>query len=638
MERGFPFCPKCSQEFQRVDKFLQHIYKGGCTEMCTYPGCTVEVIKKSKETHARMHGFPDCTVCADKPTFTRVDKFYVHMRNHKFNDCVITSCMIKVLEGDELQHAKEFHNYPNCSSCGEEFSRYDHFYNHIKRRSCEAPVPQKCPYPDCIGTVFLNRAEITKQHLNAVHKGMICQKCNKEKAANISSFLKHVHKCYGAVAGVQCSGCTFRARTEADLQTHMCVPLTDGDSYGGFQDALAVYDNPDVATPVHIQSVFASVPSRTSLCRLNESSLQYNFFADQDTKVKSRSKFHQDPTCSEMVSLHDLPVVALFLPREETFENKMRILYELEYGTDDNDWMLWCILVDRVHSLACDLERGDDYKFLQKCLNRIPLPPGVDEKFRDLLMVKSHMSYIKQRARQHTHLQVMYESASGERPLGRYMRRINKSRDVPEFRLHKNEVALTTTSLPTNTVPMTAKEARWDNLICNFYRDVLLPVVESRTFTRLRSVESLQLNFFGDNNFMLSTHRTKRERLRPKELKELPTDPHILQCYRSSQAIQQTRLRMYDADVQSGEWCNDKELSSNGSIALKRDESMLVHHRVRQLLNASPEVRHANPLHPRRVPVVHGGGASALEYVTPSASSFAHPDAKRARVSEVDDE
>jgi hypothetical protein len=203
----------------------------------------------------------------------------------------------------------------------------------------------------------------------------------------------------------------------------------------------------------------------------------------------------RDPTTVELISLGDLPIIMLFLPREESFETRLRILHELEQY--QSEWVMWTLLVTKIADLGVHKE-ADDIHFLRMLLADVPLPPGVPEKFRDLDVCRGHTHMIKERGYNHNHLIASYHEGERSRPLHGYLRFLEKAKRFPTIRLLE-ETAVPDVSEETPHSLMTAIERRWDGFLYHFFKEVMCPVLKSGFFARLQTWSDVAVHFLGEN-------------------------------------------------------------------------------------------------------------------------------------------
>lgn len=604
--------------------------------------------------HAKVaHNFPTCLLC--NTTFDETEtphNFYRHISSHTLAVCEYPGCTDQVIAGMEVQHATEKHKFPACPTCEDNsFQRYDKFYIHIKLNKCAPEETRDCPYPDCEETVYTNRPALTRQHFDDEHNGTCCERCNMDSELSIQLFIRHVEKCYTTFS---CSSCLFNTRSQTKFRRHLCVPKTTEEALK-FDAAMDVFERTPATLRIRDNH---SQLTRHASCVFRNSTMDNSHFPqmDDNTRKKTKSNMQRDPTCVEMLSMCDLPVIALFLPREDDFESRMRILHVLEQQESDLSW-LWCLLVDRIAEFGRDLW-ADDVRFLRGLLQQIDLPPGVkrqshpdDRKndFKDLDIIRAHVKLLKETAYENRrNVSVLYESEAGFRPLKDHMRHLNEARSESdrvkrtnqllledgkvhgyesEQVLHRNVLpALTAGTTGISTRALSELETKWDAMLYQFFRDVMVPVVNSRKFVRLADWGRVRLNFFGDNLFLskIAKRRVEQQRKRIRCLPHQASDPIVMQSQRMAYA-QADREEQYIQE----QWWADRELSSNGA-GVKRDEVENVLEKLQRLCSR-PERWATTPLHPRCTPY-----AGPLGDVPGGASASSGSDVKRARVEEIE--
>lgn len=304
------------------------------------------------------------------------------------------------------------HGFPSCGKCLATSERWDLFVDHAK--ACPDTETQPCPYPACHDVIYTNRPEWTKQHFFDLHDGFTCSNCLKNlehSALSAHAFVLHVDKC---MKQHTCPHCDLCFHTAVQKEQHECST----------QDRM------------HIRQMLQDSGLNCTDLVLQQGSTRRNIVVriraptpmhlPQITEVqKHRMKFHNDPSVVELMSSHNLPVSANFMPRENPLEENMRLLYELE--TNQSASAFWLMLVLRV----CDLgehRHAHDVLHLERLLQSIQLPPGLDEACRSLHVIRNRVNLIKQRASHHSHVKLLVQTKAGELvPLNTLLKKFGKA-------------------------------------------------------------------------------------------------------------------------------------------------------------------------------------------------------------------
>jgi len=163
--------------------------------------------------------------------------------------------------------------------------------------------------------------------------------------------------------------------------------------------------------------------SRTINVRFRKSTPQH--LPQLTDQQRSRMKYHNDPSTVELLTSHNLPVSAQFLPRESMLEDNLRLLYEME--TNQAPSAFWLLLVLKV----CDMGEhryAHDVLHLERILQSIQLPPGLDEACRSLHVVRNRVNLMKQRASHHSHVKLLVQTRTGQLvPLGVLLKRLGRA-------------------------------------------------------------------------------------------------------------------------------------------------------------------------------------------------------------------
>jgi hypothetical protein len=451
---------------------------------------------KEVQHATEKHGFPQCPHCTE--SFERWDNFYRHVNGHTFNPCGFPGCEELVLDGQEGKHAVEKHGFPICpSGCTKEFVRWDKFYSHVRKQKCTKARETPCPYPECPETVFLNRPSLTRGHFVAGHGGMACENCGLDSAMSITLFMNHVRACCENRDGVSCGECGTMFETPHQKSSHHCVPVecAAGGPRLTFNEFMEQQEQR--TTVVHVKSSLKGAgPPRRAVVQIRRSTFHQGHWPQLSDGQKKRGfPMTRDPTTVELISLGELPTILLFLPREESFESRVRILHELEQY--QSEWVMWALLVTRIANLARHLGAAD-VEFLGVILRRVALPPGVPEKFRDLNICRAHTHLIKERGYNHAHLSTFYQTDQGFRPLHAHLRTLERAKQFPTIKMLE-ERQMPDAPGETPRSMMDVIERRWDGFLYHFFREVVCPVLGCGLFERLRTWNDVAIHFLGEN-------------------------------------------------------------------------------------------------------------------------------------------
>ena len=305
------------------------------------------------------------------------------------------------------------HGFPTCPKCLERVERYDLFAQHAA--TCEDTETRDCPYPGCTATVFTNRPAWSKEHFEDAHEGFTCTHCNKNfdhVATSVYAFMLHVDKCHEKF---QCSHCLLSFKTEAQELAHDCSTEQRVHVRNFLHASLMG------GTDLILETGNGS--SRTINVRFRKSTPQH--LPQLTDQQRSRMKYHNDPSTVELLTGHNLPVSAQFLPRESMLEDNLRLLYEME--TNQAPSAFWLLLVLKV----CDMGEhryAHDVLHLERILQSIQLPPGLDEACRSLHVVRNRVNLMKQRASHHSHVKLLVQTRTGQLvPLGVLLKRLGRA-------------------------------------------------------------------------------------------------------------------------------------------------------------------------------------------------------------------
>jgi hypothetical protein len=369
---------------------------------------------------------------------------------------------------------------------------------------------------------------------------------------SITLFVNHIRACCENREGVSCANCDTIFETAHQKKAHRCIPVDC--SAGGprltFNEFMEKQERQ--MTVVHVRSTLDGGQARRALVQIRRSAFEQGHWPQLSEGQRKRGfPMTRDPTTVELISVGELPTILLFLPREESFESRLRILHELEQY--QSEWVMWVLLVTRIANLARHLE-AEDICFFRRMLMDVPLPPGVPEKFRDLDICRAHTHLIKERGYNHAHLSAFYQTQQGFRPLYAHLRSLERAKQYPTIQmLEERQLPDAPPDNPRATLQ--AIERRWDGFLYHFFKEVMCPVLRSRLFCRLRTWDDVAVNFLGENLPRLNVKSKKVEiKYRPDQARDWGVRAALQLAATSNkrQATEDAKLRS-DTDAVKGD-------------------------------------------------------------------------------------
>ena len=533
---GYPVCGVCGRDgFESFNNFFMHM-KSHKTVACCLPPCEATFLEGGcgEEAHYRdYHGYPVCGIC-DREGFDSLNNFLIHYKTHMQTKCLFPECDAMVYPGAEQDaHYRGAHHFPSCRACKRVCDNYANFVFHVQQCTC---LP--CLYPDCRGIW-------SPKHLYDEHDANTCVLCDKTKSS-IDKLAKHVKRCAAnATVFFECDMCAAKCGTPELLRAHVCLPPIPAqlrvDEYFALTERhctqLEVVNQRDKAAPRY------HVTARIRKSTLGMTARDYRELSKRQLKTL---KLDQDPTGVEVMEPGLMPMPVFFMPAHFHFEQRMRMVHELE--EHQPAWAFWLVLVYRVMNFCTD-PYGRDVLWYQKFLEDVKLPPGVPDDCSQLLVVRARVKHMWDRARRHRHIKVLMNTVGGKKELlGAQLRKVDDAYraskrfkglsednsvdgssddveheevraltlqgDTSEWKddvggrqgqkpanaclLRSSEVPLAVgerASVPLRRRVASDREVEWQEMLHHFFHHVLKPVIRSRRLTQLQSWFDVQWTF-----------------------------------------------------------------------------------------------------------------------------------------------
>lgn len=405
-KHGFPTCPVCDKTINsNFRNFMLHLKSHEVETPCSV--CNEMVPEWNAQKHAiERHQFPKCPVC-DKTINSNFGIFYRHLMSHEVETpCPV--CNEIVRQKDQEKHGIEKHGFPMCPTpmCSRRFRTVPLLYDHLRTCVMREPVTRaKCPL--CTEMICLEKS-ILLTHLTGTHgfRGGVCQKCNMDGFVRMSpaAIFHHLSNCYDGKKYL-CSTCHQEFKSLYFLKRHYCLPpdtlatpivdqlqhlhgrlfmIMCGDMW-----MLAEWNMIGYARSIPRLILAPGLTPFTSFTETVEEAFI------RKTRHGRAYRIHEDSRIFNEQTNRTVPLIYRFMgPPYERGNSlmphvKLALVHQFK-SLPPTD--LWVFIVSRLESFTASARELDAFRQL---LRVVPLPHGVDPKYRDLNQIRLFAETIK---------------------------------------------------------------------------------------------------------------------------------------------------------------------------------------------------------------------------------------------------